>query len=67
MTRLPSCLSMGPLKRDFLDIYLTAFSESGISEIQNLCGSSFFQIIQKFHVDFKNAEKKVTKKILLLR
>ena len=33
---LPCCLSKGTLKGDFLDIYLTTFSESGISEIRKL-------------------------------
>ena len=33
--------SNGPLKRYFLDISLTAFSESVIVEVQNLWGSSF--------------------------
>ena len=41
--RLPCCMSKGLLKLDFLDIYLTRFSESVISEIQKLWGSSFFQ------------------------
>ena len=50
--RLPCCLSKDPLKRDFLDIYLTTFSESVISKIQNLRGLSFFP---KFNLDFKNA------------
>ena len=40
--RLPSCLSKGPLKQAVLDIYLTTFSESVISEIQKLRGSPFF-------------------------
>ena len=34
--RLPCCLGKGPLKQDFFDIYLATFSESIISEIQNL-------------------------------
>ena len=55
--RLPCCLSKGPLKRDFLDIYLTTFSESVISKIQNLGGSSFFKKYLKFNLDFKNAAK----------
>ena len=50
--RLPCCLSKDPLKRDFLDIYLTTFSETVISKIQNLRGLSFFP---KFNLDFKNA------------
>ena len=41
-----------PLKRDFLEIYLTTFSESIILKIQNLQGLSFFP---KFNLDFKNA------------
>ena len=54
---LPCCLSKDPLKRDFLDIYLTTFSESVISEIQNLWGSSFFSKYSKFNQDFKNAAR----------
>ena len=50
--RLPCCLSKDLLKRDFLDIYLTTFSESVISKIKNLRGLSFFP---KFNLDFKNA------------
>ena len=42
---LRCCLSKGWLKREFLDIYLTTFSESVISQKQNLWGSSFFQNI----------------------
>ena len=57
MARLPYCFSMGPLKRDFLDIYLTTFSESVIWEIQNLGGSSFFWKDSKFNVDIRNSEK----------
>ena len=52
----PCCLSESPLKQDFLDIYLTTFSESVISEIQKLCGSSFFSKCSKFGLNFKNAE-----------
>ena len=39
--RLPCCLSKVPLKRNFLDIYLTTFLEFVISEIKNLWGWSF--------------------------
>ena len=42
-TGLPCCLSKGSLKPDFLDIYLTTFSKSVISEIQKLWRSSLFQ------------------------
>ena len=53
--QLPCCLLKGPLKQDFLDIYLTPFSESVISEIQNLQGSSLFPKYLKFNLDFKKA------------
>ena len=53
--QLPFCLLKGPLKQDFLDIYLTTFSESVVSEIQNLQGSSFFPKYLKFNQDFKKA------------
>ena len=55
--RLPYCLSKHPLKRDFLDIYLTTFSESVISKLQNLWASSFLSKCSKFQLDFKNAGK----------
>ena len=47
----------GPLKPEFLGIYLTTFSESIISKIQNLWGSPFLSKCLKFKLDFKNAEK----------
>ena len=50
-------LSKHPLKRHFLDIYLTTFSESVISEIQNLSTSSFFSKYLKVNLDFRNEEK----------
>ena len=53
--RLPCCLSKGPLKRDFLDIYLTTFSKSVISDIQSLWGSSLLSKRSKFEIHFKNA------------
>ena len=55
--RLPCCLLKCPVKRDFLDIYLTTFSESVISKLQNLWTSSFLSKCSKFHLDFKNAVK----------
>ena len=57
MARLPCSLPTGPLKRDFLDIYLTTFSKSVISKIQNRWGSFFFSKYLKFKLDFKNAAK----------
>ena len=54
---LPCCLPKGPLKWDFLAIYLTTFSESVISDIQNLWGSSFCSKCLKFNLDFENVAK----------
>ena len=54
---LPCCCGKDPLKQDFLDIYLTTLSESVISEIQKLWGSSFLSKYLKFNLDFKNAAK----------
>ena len=48
---------MGPLKHDFLDIYLTTFSEYVIFEIQKLRGSSFFPKCTKLNLDLKNVAK----------
>ena len=56
-TRLPCSLTKGRLKGDFLDIYLTTFSESVISEMQILWGSSFDEKYLKFLVDCNNAPK----------
>ena len=47
----------GSLKWDFLDISLTTFSQSVISEIKKLSGSSFDSKCLKFNVDFKKAAK----------
>ena len=57
LARLPCCLSKGPLKQDFLDIYLTTFSESVVSKRQNLWGSYFASKYLKFKLSFKNAGK----------
>ena len=54
---LPCYLSKSLLKRHFLHKYLSTFSESVISEIQNLWRSSFFSKYLKFHLDFKNVGK----------
>ena len=53
----PYSLLEHPLKRDFLDIYLTAFSESLLSKIQNLWRSSSDWRCSKLNLDFKNAAK----------
>ena len=57
---------MGPLKRDFLDIYLTMISESVILEIQNLWGSSFSSKCSKFKLDFIN-EENIREKVFCFR
>ena len=54
---LPYCLSKHPLKWDFLDSYLTTFSESLTSKTQNLWWSSFSSKCSKFNIDFKNTGK----------
>ena len=59
--RLPCCLSKGPLKRDLLDFYLTTFSESVISQIQHIWGSSFSSKYLKHNLDLENAGKNLKK------
>ena len=54
-TRLRCCLSKVHLKLGGLDIYLTTFSESVISEIQKLWGSCSFSKYTKVNLDFRNA------------
>ena len=56
LARLPFCLLNDRLKRDFLEIYLTTFSECVIAEIQKLCGSCFFSKYSQFNVDFQKAK-----------
>ena len=56
-SRLPSWLSRQPLKRDFLDIYLTTLSESVSSEIQNLWGSCFDWKCLNFNLDIQSGGK----------
>ena len=55
--RLACCFSKGPLKVDFLDVYLTTFSESVIFEIHNLSGQFFCSKRSKFQLEFKNEAK----------
>ena len=47
----------GSLKGVFLDIYLTTFSESVISERQKLWRSAFYSKCLKLNIDFKIHEK----------
>ena len=55
---MPCCLSKGPLKDGFLDIYLNIFLGARISRNTHLRGSCFFGKCLKFNIDFKNAKKK---------
>ena len=48
---------MHPVKRDFLDIYLTAISESVTWKTHILWGSSFDSKCFNFNLDFQNAAK----------
>ena len=59
--RFPCCLSKGSLKRDFLDIYLTTYSDSIISEIQKLRGLPFFHNGQNLVEISKMQQKLATK------
>ena len=54
---LPCCLSKGPLKQDFLDIYLTRFF--GMRSFGNTLAMRviFFWKFWKYYRYFKNAEK----------
>ena len=65
-TSSPYCLWKGLLKQDFLDIYLTTFSESIFSQTQKLWGSSFFSKYSKFNLNFKNAGKNSEKGLFFL-
>ena len=56
--RLQCCLSKGPHKRDFLDIYVTTFSEvSNFGNTKSL-RFIFFTKYLKFILDFENVAKK---------
>ena len=55
--RLSYCLWKHNVKQNFLDIYLTTFSEFVISKIQNLWESSLFSKCSKFKLDLENRAK----------
>ena len=65
--RLPCCLWKGPLKRDFLDNYLTTFSESVISKIQKLWRSSLFVQTLKISARLQKSNKNSRKSFFSLR
>ena len=62
---MPCCLSKGPLKDGFLDIYLNRFLGAHISRNTPLRGSCFFGKCLKFNIDFKNAKKETEKKFFV--
>ena len=51
------CLSKGPLKHGFLDIYITTFFRGSSSGNTSAVRISFFEKCLKFNRDFKNAKK----------
>ena len=57
-TRLPCHLSNGPLRRDFLDIYLTTFF--GVRKLKNTSAMrvAFFKKMFKFECKFPKRKKK---------
>ena len=57
LANLPCYLLKGPLKRDFLDIYLTTFLESVNSKIHLLWLSPFFRKCSKLNLNLENAKK----------
>ena len=61
---LPCRFSSGPLKRDFLDICQDTFSESEISEIQNLLWSSLIQKVENL-IELSKMQQKIEKKNFL--
>ena len=65
MKNFPCCLLKGPLKHDFLDIYLNTISESVTSKIHQLWGSSLFENVQNFIYIWKIL-KKNQKKLFFL-
>ena len=50
-TRLPCYLSKGPLKRDFLDIYVTIFF--GVSKFKNASAMRVIFLLKMFKIESK--------------
>ena len=65
MARLPFWLWKDPLKQDVLDIYLTTFSESVISPMQNIYERHLFlkNLQALFHIS--KIQKKIEKKFFI--
>ena len=64
-THLPCCLSKGPLKHGFLDIYLTIFFGAGISGNTTAMRVIFFQQMFKIEYRFVKCSKKYQKKLFV--
>ena len=66
-TRLPCCQSKGPLKQDFLDIYLTTFF--GVRNLWNKSAMKVIFFLQMFKISctFRKCKKKLRKSFLFLR
>ena len=54
---LSCCLSKGPLKDGFLDIYLTIFFGAGVSGNTSAMRVIFFGKCLEFNIDLKNAKE----------
>ena len=65
--RLPCYLSKGPIKRDFLDIYLTTFF--GVCKFKNTSDMRviFFLEMIKIQFKFRKCKKKFKKKFFCFR
>ena len=58
LAHLPCCLSRDPLKRDFLDIFLTTSFDIRNFGNTLAMGLIFLKKYSKFNVNLKNAHKK---------
>ena len=68
LSHLIYCLSKGPLKRDFLKIYLTTFF--GIRNFRRrsaMDGRLFFLKCSKFFLNFENAEENSKKPVCFFK
>ena len=64
LARLPCSLPKGSPKLGFLDIYLTTFSESVISKLQNVWGNIFSQNVQNF-IEISKMQQEIEKKFFV--
>ena len=63
--RLPCGLSRGPLKREFLDIYLSKSFGVGNFENTEAMRVIFFSKFSKFNADYENSGKKTKKRFFV--